>query len=98
MKGKRIYLVYISGTLFEGAMAFENYENALQYAENKFDEFKLVIDVEDIDEDLSEEIMEQEDVKEGNEPITKTPFSASIHADNREEDYIFVEVIKEIIH
>ena len=97
MKGKRIYLVCVNGTLDEGAMAFENYKDALQYAEDKLDEFKQDVDATDID-DLKGQILEQEDVKEGNEPVSKTPFRARIDADNYEGDYIKIQIVKETIH
>ena len=98
MKGKRIYLVYVNSTFDEGAMVFENYKDALQYAEDELDEFKEGVDVRDFDEDLIELILEKEDVKEGNEPISKTPFRVRIEADNSNYDYICVQIVKEIIH
>lgn len=98
MKGKRIYLVNVSGTFDEGAIAFEQYKDALQYAEDKLDEFKNEVNVKNVDKDLTEQILEQEDVKEGNEPVSKTPFRARIDADNYEGDYVSVQIVKETIH
>ena len=95
LKGKQIFIVIFDGTYDAGVAPFENYNDALKYANDKLDEFEKEVDCDE--EYLNRQILQQEDVKNNN-PISKTPFKSTIFADNSEGDYVEVKIIKENIN
>lgn len=96
MKGDRIYIVLINGTYDEGAMVFENYQDAFKYANDKAEEFIMEVDCDE--QYITHRVLEEEKYTEGKELISKTPYRVQVTCDNSEEDYCYIAIVKETIH
>lgn len=94
MKGKTIYIVNFDSTYDGGVIPFEKYSDALACALTKMNEFENEVDCDE--EWITKKILQQEMVSNNNS-ISHTPFRARVDADNSEEDYLYVEIVKETI-
>ena len=96
-KGDIIYIVKAEGTLDDGAKAFINYADARKYAEDWAN-----VTADEISAELgsSEKVRvtikqeEKVDKKHGTETLSKIPFEIEVFADNYNEDYCNIQVIK----